>query len=89
MKINIATPPWLSPGKTMTPEQYKRIKDLASNWVKMFKNKHLINERDCLNAICIEMEGKKRPEMIARLKFWYNMRRHEREVQELWACKQP
>jgi hypothetical protein len=87
MKLNLPTPPWLTPGKEMTEQRHAELKAIVQNWVKLFNSRHGLSEKDCLNLICMELLGKKRPDIIARLKHWYNVRRHDREVKELWAAQ--
>lgn len=87
MNINISTPPWLAPGKKMSEDTHKKLSDISKNWVKLFAHRHSITEIECLNIICIEMTGKKRPDMIHRVKHWFNSHRHDREVKELWGTK--
>lgn len=89
MKLNITTPPWLSPGREMSEENNKRLTDISQNWVKLFNHRHELTEKDCLNIICLEMHGKKRPDIISRVKHWYNVRRHDREIRELWGAGKP
>lgn len=87
MKLNIATPAWLAPGKEIDDARVEHLKSISQNWVKLFNNRVDLTEKECLNIICLEMNGKKRPDIIARMKHWYNIRRHDREVKELWATQ--
>jgi hypothetical protein len=85
MKLQIATPPWLTPGKEASETRCEELKSISKNWVKLFNARRDLSEKDLLTLICLELLGKKRPDIISRLKYWYNLRRHEREILELWA----
>jgi hypothetical protein len=87
MKLQIATPPWLTPGKEVAEARCTELKAIAQNWVKLFNARNGLSEKDLLTLICLELLGKKRPDIISRLKYWYNIRRHDREVKELWAAQ--
>lgn len=87
MKLVLATPPWLSPGKEVSDARCDELKNAAKNWVKLFNARQNFSEKDLLTLICLELLGKKRPDIISRLKYWYNIRRHDREVKELWAAQ--
>lgn len=87
MRLNLPTPPWLTPGKDIPEARVEELKAVSKNWVKLFNARNQLGELDCLNLICLEFLGKKRPDIIARLKHWYNVRRHDREVKELWLAQ--
>ncbi len=86
-------PPWLKHAseslRMLPPSERVRLEHVSANWLNLFKAHKTLLEIDCLWLIVMELEGKKRPDIIAKLKYWYNERRHEREINELWNGTAP
>lgn len=77
-------PPWLKPALPVTKEEREKFFKLTSSWVVLFRERRTLNELDCLKIIVVELEGKKRPEVIGRVRIWFNKHREHRELKELW-----
>ncbi len=80
-------PDWLKPGARLPGEESLRLTAITANWVRLFAARKQLTEIDCLRIIVMELNGRKRPEMIGRIKVWYDKLRSQREIEELWAVR--
>lgn len=78
-------PPWLKHALPVSPEERARYTKLTSNWMSLFKARKTLTEIDCLKIVICELEGKKRPEIIGRVRIWFCKLREGRELTELWS----
>ncbi len=78
-------PPWLIPALPVSEEDKEKYTKMASNWMILFKNRSKLTELDCLKVIVVELRGRKRPEIVGRVRIWFSKLREGRELKELWA----
>lgn len=74
----------------LTPKEVQKESWLG-NWtylqIHLKNNEKILNERDYMVLMHLELKGKKRMSIIYRLKTRFNAVRHQRELMELNACK--
>jgi hypothetical protein len=79
-----AIPDWLKPGVQHAKKNRERLEDAASNWMRLYEKRTELTELDCLGIIYLELENGKRPELIGRVKVWFDKLRSLRENHEMW-----
>lgn len=77
-------PPWLAKVKVSSADE-AALSKIMGNWALLHRHFDMLSEDKCLKVIVLELRGKKRPEIIGRVKNLYNRLRHQRELSELWA----
>ncbi len=78
-------PTWLKPGVKHTLEQKNKAIAASTNWIRLSREFPNLTEKELLVVIVLELNNRKRPEIIGRTRNRFLKVRAQREVEELWA----
>jgi hypothetical protein len=77
-------PSWLAPGLVFPVEVGDDLRDASSNWVKLHSRLQTMDELNCKSLLVLELAGRRRIDIVARVLKQHNKLVAERTNNEIW-----